>query len=352
MVKDNENITNNMKILFLGLGSIGQRHLQNIQWLQKEKKLSGSFEFFGFVRPEDMHRVIQDGQEKKVADIGRHYNMTTVSSLKEAEAIRPDVVFVTNPSALHIQSALQFARLGSDLFIEKPLGHTTKGLHELERIVRDKKLVAMVGFQTRFNPLVEGIKVLVTKKRNQIISAAFTWNMYLPFHYRYKDYSKGYAARRDLGGGAILGLIHELDLVYYMLGLPKKMTAVGGKLSDLKMNVEDTVATILSYQKKGKVFPVTLRLSYAQTKEVRGFEFQFTDSTLFVDLLANSYRLYDEEGELQEEKIDKTTRNQLSEAEILHFFSCVKKRKETKVNIAEAKKSLDIALKIKKIIHT
>lgn len=341
-----------MKILFLGLGSIGQRHLQNIQRIQKEKKLSDGFKFFGFVRPEDMHRVIRDGQEKKVADIGSYYNITKIFSLKEAEAIKPDVVFVTNPSSLHIQSALQFARLGSDLFIEKPLGHTTKGLHELERIVKDKKLVTMVGFQTRFNPLVEGIKALVEKKRNHIISAAFTWNMYLPFHYRYKDYSKVYAARKDLGGGAILGLIHELDLLYYMLGLPEKMIAVGGKLSDLKMNVEDTIAAVLSYQKKGKVFPVTLRLSYAQTKEVRGFEFQFTDSTLFVDLRANSYRLYDKEGELQEEKSDATTRNQLSEAEIVHFFDCVKKRKETKINIAEGKKSLDIALKIKKIIHT
>jgi len=341
-----------MKILFLGLGSIGQRHLQNIQKLQKRKKLPGNFEFFGLVRSEDIHRVLKDGNEKKVTDIGKYYGMKTVTSLAAAKKIQPDVVFVTNPSSLHIQSALQFARLGSDLFIEKPLGDTTKGLNALERVVRNKKLVTMVGFQTRFNPLVEDIKALVTKKRNQIISAAFTWNMYLPFHYRYKDYSKGYAARKDLGGGAILGLIHELDLLYYMLGLPKKMTAVGGKLSDLKMNVEDTVAAILSYEKKGKVFPVTLRLSYAQTKEVRGFEFQFTDSTLFVDLIANSYRLYDEEGELQEEKSDETTRNQLSEAEILHFFGCVKKRKETKINIAEAKKSLDIALKMKKIIHT
>ena len=339
-----------MKILFLGLGSMGQRHLQNIQKLQKEKKLPDNLEFFGLVRPEDRHRVIREGQEKKVADSSEYYGMTPVVSWTEAKKVRPDAVFVTNPSSLHIPSALEFARLGSDLFIEKPLGHTTRGLSELERIVKSKKLITMVGFQTRFNPLVTKIKDLVGSKRGRIISAAFTWNTFLPAHHIYEDYSKGYAARKDLGGGVVLGLIHEIDLVCYLLGLPKKVIAVGGKLSNLHMNVEDTVAALLLYAKKGKTFPVTLRLSYAQTKEVRKFEFQFEDSTLFVDSVGNRYALYGKEGELVEEKTDSTIRNELFEAEVLHLFECVNVRKESNVNIVEARKSLQVAFAIKRQI--
>ena len=339
-----------MKILFLGLGSMGQRHLQNIQKLQKEKRLPGNLEFFGLVRPEDIHRVVKEGQEKRVADIGRHYGMTTITSLAAAKKIQPDMVFVTNPSSLHISSALDFAALGSDLFIEKPLGHTLAGLNKLERMVRRKKLITMVGFQTRFNPVIERVKDLIEKKKDKIISAAFEWNTFLPVHHRYENYSKGYAARKDLGGGVVLGLIHEIDLLYYLLGFPKKTFAVGGKLSDLKMNVEDTVAATLMYNRKGKVLPVTLRLSYAQTKEIRTFQFQCTDSTLFVDSMVNSYAMYGKEGELIEEKTDPTTRNELFEAEILHFFDCVKRRKETKISIFEARKSLEMALAIKKQI--
>jgi predicted dehydrogenase len=98
------------------------------------------------------------------------------------------------------------------------------------------------------------------------------------------------------------------------------------------------------------VLPVTLRLSYAQTKEVRKFEFQFADSTLFVDSMANSYALYGKKGELVEEQTDPTTRNELFEAEVLHFFDCVEKRKETRSSIFEARKSLEIAVEIKKQI--
>jgi predicted dehydrogenase len=294
--------------------------------------------------------MVKDGQEKKVDDIGKYYGMTTVSSIVAAKKIQPDVVFVTNPSSLHISSAKEFAALGSDLFIEKPLGHSTVGLSELERIVRSNKLVTMVGFQTRFNPLIEHIKKLVEKREDNIISAAFEWNTYLPVHHKYEDYSKGYAARKDLGGGVVLGLIHEIDLLYYLLGTPKKMVAVGGKLSDLHMNAEDTVATILTYQKKRKLIPVTLRLSYAQTKEVRVFQFQFTDSTLFVDGMKNSYALYDEKGKLVEKKTDPTIRNELFKKEILYFFNCVKKRTQPITNIFEARKSLELALEIKKQI--
>ena len=95
---------------------------------------------------------------------------------------------------------------------------------------------------------------------------------------------------------------------------------------------------------------MTLRLSYAQTKEVRKFEFQFEDSTLFVDSVGNRYALYGKEGELVEEKTDSTIRNELFEAEVLHPFECVNVRKESNVNIVEARKSLQVAFAIKRQI--
>ena len=180
----------------------------------------------------------------------------------------------------------------------------------------------MVGHQTRFNPLIKNIKQIIEKNSEKIITASFEWNTFLPLHHCYEDYSKGYAAKNELGGGVIMGLIHEIDLIYYLLGKPAKVFAYGGKLSDLKMNVEDTIMSIWEYETKDKTFPVYLNLSYAQTKEIRKFKVQFTDRTLFVDLMENKYEVFDKEGILIEKKKDETKRNDLFIKEISYFLDC------------------------------
>jgi len=339
-----------MKILFVGLGSIGQRHLQNVKKLQKQGKIDKNIRISAFRRNIDAHRIIKEGKCFKVKDIAEYYDIKTIKSLKEAKDIGPDVVFITNPSALHIKTALEFAKGGSDVFIEKPLGNNLNGLNELERIIKEKKLISMVGHQTRFNPLIKEIRRIIENNLKKVITASFEWNTFLPAHHRYEDYRKGYAARKNLGGGVVLGLVHEIDLIYYFFGLPKRILSVDSKLSDLKMDVEDTIMSFLEYKINKKLIPIYLNLSYAQTKEVRKFKVQFTDSTLFVDLMENQYELYDKEGVLAKSKKDRTKRNDLFIKEVSYFLDCVKKRKNTFVDVFEASKSLKVALKIKESI--
>ena len=335
-----------MKILFAGLGSIGQRHLQNVKKIKEEKIKEGKIELFGLIKDFDARRVIKEGECKEVESMADYYGITTTTSLAEAKEIKPNIVFVTNPSRLHVETALEFGKVGSDLFIEKPLGAGLDKVDELESVIRKNHLISMVGYQMRFNPLIEKVKEIVGKNSDKIITAAFEWNTFLPLHHKYEDYSKSYAARKDLGGGAVLGLIHEIDLICHFFGLPSDILAAGGKLSGLKMDVEDTVMAILKYEKT----PVYLNLSYAQTKEVRKFKVQFQDSTLFVDLMENKYQLYGREGELVEEAEDPTQRNDLFIKEVSHFLDCVEKRRETGVGVPEGKKSLELALNIKKRI--
>ncbi|MDD5689329.1 MAG: Gfo/Idh/MocA family oxidoreductase [Caldisericia bacterium] len=337
-----------MKILFVGLGSIGQRHLQNLKKILSKMEIKSKVQIFALIKNIDIHRVIKEGKCFKVKDVAKYYNIKIIKSLQKAKGIRPDVVFVANPSALHIKTALEFAKGGSDVFIEKPLGNNLNGLNELERIIKSKKLISMVGYQTRFNPLIKEVKHIIKNNLKKVITASFEWNTFLPVHHRYEKYSKGYAARKDLGGGVVFDLIHEIDLIYYLFGLPKQVLAIGDKLSDLEIDVEDTIMSFLEYRANGKLIPIYLNLSYAQTKEVRKFKIQFTDATLFVDLMENSYELYSEEGVLVKEKKDETKRNDLFVREITYFLNCIKKRKDTCIDVSEGKKSLEVALKIKK----
>lgn len=333
-----------MKILFVGLGSIGQRHLQNINGIQKG--INNNIQLFALRRSKN-NKIIKDCKCFEVDSLPDYYNIKTTTSLKEAKKINPDITFVTNPSSLHIKTALEFAEIGSHLFIEKPLGNNLKNLDRLQEVIKKKKLISMIGYQTRFNPLIKIVKDIIEKNKEKIIIANFEWNTYLPSHHKYEDYSEGYAARNDLGGGVVLCLIHEIDLIYSLFGLPEKVFAVGVKNSDLKMDAEDTVMSILKYKNNEKFIYIYLNLSFAQTKEVRKFKVQFTDSTLFVDLIENKYSLYDCNGILIKEHKEDIKRNDLFINEISYFLDCVKKQKNTFIDIAEGRKSLEIALKIK-----
>jgi predicted dehydrogenase len=330
-----------MKFLFCGLGSIGQRHLRNL------KKLRPDAEIYALRRTSNS-LVIEDGKAKNAGSLDDYYGITSLSSISEVKKIKPDVSFVTNPSSMHAETAASLAELGSHLFIEKPVSCSTKGLSALRDTIRKKKLLSFVGYQSRFNPVVMKAKEITEKNRKNLISASFEWNTYLPSHHPYEDYSKGYAARDSLGGGSILCLIHEIDLIYHFFGIPAGIMAAGGKLSNLSMTADDTAMAILKYSAGNRLMPVSLNLSLAQTKETRSFRLQFNDATLITDLTSNRLELYDAEGALAEKFTGYRERNRLFIDELSYFLDCVENGGSAVPDVEEGIKSLEIALDIRK----
>ncbi|MFA5857120.1 MAG: hypothetical protein WC867_07185, partial [Candidatus Pacearchaeota archaeon] len=91
-------------------------------------------------------------------------------------------------------------------------------------------------------------------------------------------------------------------------------------------------------------------LSYAQTKEIRQFKVQFTDSVLITDLHNNSLKIFDIEGKLIKEINYNVVRNDLFIEEIRYFLDCIKNKKKSFLDISVGRKSLEIGLRIKKLI--
>jgi len=334
-----------MKYLFVGLGSIGQRHLQNLKDLDKDAEIFA-------LRKGGKNLVIKDGKAKEVKDLSEYYGFKTISSMDEAKKIEPDVSFITNPSSMHAETALELAKIGSHLFIEKPLSNSLENVNELSKTIEKNNLVSFLGYQTRFHPFIEKAKKLIESNKKNLICSGFEWSTYLPAHHKYEDYSKGYAARKDLGGGVLLNLIHEIDLIQYFFGKPDRIIAVGGKLSNLKMTAEDTVMAILIYNINNRQFPVYLKLSFAQIKEQREFSIQFNDSLVCVDLDKNTFELYDKKSNLIEKINEKIERNSLFKKELTYFLNCVKAGKKASPDVPEGIKSLEIALDMKKQIKS
>jgi predicted dehydrogenase len=332
-----------LKALFIGLGSVGQRHLRNF------KEIVGEGSEIIAYRNTSHNLIIQDGVASQCDSLKEYYNFKQVNSIEEGFAQAPDIVFITNPSSKHMDIALSAARAECNLFIEKPLSHNLDGVDELKSIVESNNLTAVVGYQTKFHPCFSFVKsILVEGRFGSLVSAGFEWGTFLPDHHSYEDYRLGYAANDDLGGGVTLGLIHEIDLIYRFMGIPKTVSAIGGNLSSLEMSAEDTVSVLMGFEQNHKLIPVSLLLSYAQVHEVRGFRMQFDQALLVCDLISNSVVIYGRDGNvLITRDWGAVDRNELFKSQLSEFISAMGSKKGSEVSLQNGIDTLAIASRIK-----
>jgi len=338
-----------MKAMFVGLGSIGQRHLRNLKNLRENQKL----EIIAY-RQSSHQLVIEEGKTIEVESLANYYGVIEFVDLESALNEEPDIAFICNPSSMHIPTSVLCASKGCHLFIEKPVSTANDGLEELEQILKKNNLVSMIGFQTRFHPLIiEIIGLLKAQKYGQVISAQFNWSNYLPYFHPYEDYRKGYAARNDQGGGVTFSFSHELDLIQHFFGVPQSVYALGGHLSNLEIDVDDTNAALFQCGTGKRFFPVQLHLSFAQGEEQREFTILLEEGVLHCDLVKQKLQIVNHKREAVLLKhLPDLPRNDLFIAETKHLLDCLQNREQTQISLTEGKVSLLMSLAIHRSLKT
>jgi predicted dehydrogenase len=330
-----------MKALFCGLGSIGQRHLRNLK-----AALGDGVEIIAFRERRSSPVLEPDMTVRAGATLESTYGIRSFDRLDAALAERPDVVFVTNPNTLHLPVARAAAEAGCHLFIEKPLSHSLEGVSELIEIVERKRLVALVGYQFRFHPGIAAIKNLIDSGRlGRLVAAHVVNGEYLPDWHPYEDYRNTHPARRDLGGGALRIQTHELDYASWLFGTPSRVYAVGGKLSRLEVDVEDSVSLLLTCSPDGRPVPVHVHLDYLQRPPQRVCEVVGDAGRLRFDYYAKRLDYWDlATGRVNVLSFDAFDRAQMFEAELRHFLACVRGDETPIVNLRDAAQSLAVSL--------
>jgi predicted dehydrogenase len=174
--------------------------------------------------------------DAELADLPADFDLDTALSR------RPIAVIVANPTALHIPVAMAAARAGAHLLIEKPLSDDLRGVPDLERLVAERGLVALVGFQFRFNPGLRQVHAwLRAGAIGDVVTAQAHWGEYLPGMHPWEDYRGGYAARPDLGGGVLLTLCHPFDYLRWLIGDFEPVSAVESRRDTLGLTVDTCV---------------------------------------------------------------------------------------------------------------
>lgn len=295
-----------LKFLVVGYGSMGARHAKNLKKILKRK--------------EDIIVCRQPGQDKAPY-------FETFFNLNKALAKKPTAVIIATPPSSHMPIALKCANQGCHLFIEKPLANNLKGAVELTALAKRKKLKVMLGCNFRFHPGLKRLKRLIEKKRvGKIISIIVQVGQYLPDWRPNKKYQEIYSAQKSLGGGVVLDLIHELDSLYWLCGKPKTVFAFCDKLSNLKIDVEDTADILLKFKNK---IQANIHLDYVQRQAQRRYQIIGEKRTISWDYFRHP------------------NRNKMYLDEMRHFVQCVRKQKRPLIDLEQGMEVLKIALAVK-----
>lgn len=330
-----------MKILFCGLGGIGQRHLRNLRQLLGDELQVHAYRVRGQRIKLRDNLTVDEG-----ADLERDYAIVVHHDLAEALAENPAAAFICNPNSLHVPVALECVRAGVPVFMEKPLASDLAGIDQLLAEVEQRRLPFHVGYNFRFHPGLQRLKALLESGFfGRVLSVRSEIGEYLPNWHRYEDYRQMYAARADQGGGVVLSQIHEMDLIYWFFGLPRSIVTHGGQLSHLEIDVEDTASSLMRCDNAMGSFPILLHQDYLQRPPVRCFKIVGDAGYAEIDLLANRLRVYGAEGELSEENdFPGFVRNDMFLAQARHFLDCVNGSATPQVSLHDGLQSLRLAL--------
>ena len=214
--------------LFVGLGSIGTRHLNNLAALCARRGLTLQADALR----SDPARPLRPGAAKLLR--------AQFTDLRDAAALpRYDLAFITNPTSLHAEAlALLRGRAGA-LFIEKPIFSAEQTGADLTALLPPGQKAYVAAPMRWCGTMLALKRRLAAGTDGAPYCARVLCSSYLPDWRPGVDYRTVYSARKALGGGVTIDLIHEWDYLVDLFGPPEALYNLKGQYSELEIDSDD-----------------------------------------------------------------------------------------------------------------
>jgi len=218
-----------MKILIIGLGSIGKRHVKII----KELKINSQLYALRSSRTNDSIEYVKN-----------------LYTWEEVKCHNFTFAIISSPSALHFEHIKNLSKFNVPIFVEKPLCISKDQLRELNK--KNFNSLIYVALNMRFHPLIAYLKEFLNSSNYKINEVNVYHGSYLP-DWRLTNHAEVYSSIEELGGGVHLDLIHEPDYLFYLFGLPNKVYKNKRRVSGITLDSVDFANYIFEYQ---ETFPL------------------------------------------------------------------------------------------------
>ena len=301
------------KICFVGSGSIGKRHIKNTAEYLNGKEKSFRIDLLRRSHaqplPSDIENIISNVYYM-ADEIDNDY----------------DVIFITNPTALHFSTLLELNGKTKAFFVEKPV---VANLDQAANLFNIRDTVSYVACPLRHSSCFQYFKNNFDPQ--EVISVRAVSSSYLPDWRKGQDYRKSYSSSKEKGGGVNLDVIHEWDYITDLFGFPETLYSFIEKRSELEIDSPD----IAVYIGKSKDHIYEIHLDYCSKNTTRYFSAIFPDKVVICDFIAQTVTIKPDDIVID----CKESPNRLYEREIEYFFKIIE-GKEKNIN------SIDNAIKV------
>ncbi len=300
-----------IKVGVVGAGHLGEHHVRIF------RQLPGA----------DLTGIV-DTDRSRLKEIAQKYRTAAFRNCEELIAAGVEAVSIAVPTEHHFAAARLFLEKGINVLLEKPITRTVKEAEILLEIAKKKKIVFQIGHIERFNVAVKALNKLV--KRPRFI----------------EGHRLGPFPRRSTDINVILDLmIHDLDIVLSLVRSEvKSIQAVGVPI----LSPYEDIANARIAFKDGCVANLTVsRVSPERIRKIRIFQEDAYFSLDFQTKEISVYRKF--KDKIVQEKIGPEEKESLK-LELEHFLHCVSRKKSPLVSGEDARRVLEVALKINRIM--
>ena len=220
---------NNYKVLIIGAGGIGKRHI------------------IGYLATNRVSISIIEPDVKKRKIISNEFKINnTYSSIDEVNN-KFDFAIICSPANLHVEHMMFCIQNNLDFMVEKLLSINLNNLDNIISSVKDKKIFARVGYTRRNNLETRAMREQIKNNKIGNLKLAYI-NSSQEFPKYRPDFQKIYYAKEETGGGAILDAsTHIIDQLIWIIGKPIQVSCMYDRLVLQGTEVEDTCLINLKF---------------------------------------------------------------------------------------------------------
>ncbi|MDR2730307.1 MAG: Gfo/Idh/MocA family oxidoreductase [Treponema sp.] len=226
-----------ISVAIIGTGNISRQHIEGYLAFPDRCKITHLVDIF----PEKADKKNKD------------YNIYAKVSASHKDILNDqdiDLVSVCTPPFCHAEIAVDFLNAGKNVVVEKPMAASLEECDTMIAAAEKSGRTFSVIAQNRFRDSVSGLKkVLDSELIGKIVHAqvdSFWWRG----HSYYDLWWRG-TWEKEGGGCTLNHAVHHIDMLCWMLGLPKKVSAVISNASHDNAEVEDISVAVLQYEGGG-----------------------------------------------------------------------------------------------------
>lgn len=317
-----------VNIAVIGCGAVAERyHLPALQRVPQLKV-----------------RALADINRNRLQQIEKKFSLQAFSTTNYQEVLEKkdiDAVIISAPPHLHAQIIINAAKAEKHVFCEKPFVLTMEEALEVLRILHERKVKLMVGFNFRFIPHFSKMKKLVEEGT---IGRLMTINTHFFSSLRDWPSVSGFQYEKKMGGGALFEMgCHHIDLFRWIVGDVASVLFARIWKSTPTTTVDDNAQIYLDFTNR---VLGSLGVSWSATSLHR-VEVFGEEGMIRADLQNPYLELYLEGKTIFKQgavKIPTGSSLNSYELELSHFADCIVRQKNPIVNAKDGLEALKTVL--------